>query len=235
MAENPPSPAKSQAETAKSRNRVLLVEDHPVFLHGLIDLIEAAGDFEVCGKAPSATVALSLMRKEKPDAVVVDIALPGTNGVELIKMMKAEIPSLAVLVVSMYDESQYALRALRAGALGYIMKGEATSDVVTGLRRILQGEIHLSPAFSERLIFKSIGQHETPESSPVAKLTPREIDVLELMGRGFGTREIGEQLNLSGKTVETHRGHMREKLHFKDTSELVRFAMEWVTRNEEAV
>jgi len=174
------------------------------------------------------------MRRLKPDVALLDISLPGTNGVELIKLMKAEQPKLPLLVLSMHDESLYALRSLRAGASGYVMKAEALNHVLTALRKVLKGEVYVSEKFSERLIFKAIQSIDGGLGSPVDKLSDRELEVLELLGRGFGTREIANELHLSVKTIETHRAHIKEKLGFKDSGEMVRFSIDWVAQEKEA-
>lgn len=221
---HPSSPAKKT---------VLIVDDHPVFRHGIASLINAEADLVVCGEAANAQLALAGMRSLKPDVALLDISLPGTNGVELIKLMKAEQPKLPLLVLSMHDESLYALRALRAGALGYVMKAEALNHVLTALRKVLKGDIYVSEKFSERLIFKAIQSIDGGLGSPVDKLSDRELEVLELLGRGFGTREIANELHLSVKTIETHRAHIKEKLGFKDAGEMVRFSIEWVAQEKE--
>lgn len=221
---HPSSPAKKT---------VLIVDDHPVFRHGIASLINAEADLVVCGEAANAQLALAAMRSLKPDVALLDISLPGTNGVELIKLMKAEQPKLPLLVLSMHDESLYALRALRAGALGYVMKAEALNHVLTALRKVLKGDIYVSEKFSERLIFKAIQSIDGGLGSPVDKLSDRELEVLELLGRGFGTREIANELHLSVKTIETHRAHIKEKLGFKDAGEMVRFSIEWVAQEKE--
>jgi DNA-binding NarL/FixJ family response regulator len=218
----------TSAKTAK--RRILIVDDHPVFRHGIAALINGESDLVVCGEASSATAALEEMRTLDPDLAMLDISLPGTNGIELIKAMKAERPKLAILMLSMHDESLYALRALRAGALGYVMKGEALTHVITALRKVLKGEIYVSPRFSEKLIFKAIQSLDGGMGSPVDRLSDRELEVLELLGRGFGTREIADELHLSVKTIETHRAHIKEKLGFHDAGEMVRFAIDWVAQ-----
>ena len=226
-----PAPARVRPRLLAT-TQVLVVEDHPIFLHGLKQLIEEEPGFEVIETAVDAKEAMKALREHRPDAAIVDIALPGTSGIELVKMMKAEKPNLMVLVVSMHNESQYVLRALRAGARGYVMKAEAPIQVICALRKILAGDVYISPELSERLIFKTFQDPTLEEESPVKALTRRELEVLDLIGRGFGTREIAEQLNMSTKTVETHRGHIREKLEMADSGELVRFAMDWVVQNE---
>ena len=217
-------------QPAIAQRKILIVDDHPVFRHGIAALISAEKDLTVCGEAESAPAALDVMRRLKPDLAVLDISLQGTNGIELIKLMRSEQPRLPVLILSMHDESLYALRALRAGAKGYLMKAEAMTQVVNALRKVLNGEIYVSPRFSERLIFKAIQSLEGGMGSPVDKLSDRELEVLQLLGKGFGTREIANELHLSVKTIETHRAHIKEKLGFKDAGEMVRFAIDWVAQ-----
>lgn len=222
-----PKPAKVQPP-----RRVLVVDDHPIFRHGITALIESEQDLTVCGEANNAGSALEAMRNHEPDIALLDVSLPGTNGIELIKLMKAERPRLVLLVVSMHDESLYALRALRAGARGYVMKAEALTHVLTAIRKVLEGGIYVSPQFSDRLVFKAIQSLEGGMGSPVDKLSDRELEVLQLLGKGNGTREIADELHLSIKTIETHRAHIKEKLGLKDASEMVRFAIDWVTHEE---
>lgn len=217
---------------ARAQKRILIVDDHPVFRHGIAALITAEKNLAVCGEADSAPAALEAMRRLKPDLAMLDISLQGTNGIELVKLMRAEQPRLPIIILSMHDESLYALRALRAGARGYVMKGEAMSHVLTALRKVLAGDIYVSPRFSERLVFKAIQSLEGGMGSPVDKLSDRELEVLQLLGRGFGTREIANELHLSVKTIETHRAHIKEKLGFKDAGEMVRFSIEWVAQEQ---
>ena len=225
---------RGNSPAASEKRNVLIVDDHPVFRHGIASLINAEADLHVCGEASTSPLALDAMRRLKPDVALLDISLPGTNGVELIKLMKAEQPKLPLLILSMHDESLYALRSLRAGASGYVMKAEALNHVLTALRKVLKGEVYVSEKFSERLIFKAIQSIEGGLGSPVDKLSDRELEVLELLGRGFGTREIANELHLSVKTIETHRAHIKEKLGFKDSGEMVRFSIDWVAQEKEA-
>lgn len=213
----------------------MIVDDHPLYRHGLSRLLIDSGDFSICGEADNAQHALESMRQLRPDGVIVDISLPGTNGIELIKLMLAEQPRLPVLVVSMHDESLYALRALRAGAKGYVMKEETLTQVVDAMHRVMEGGIYISPRFSERLVFKVIQSGDSDFGSPVDTLSDRELEVLELLGRGRSTRQIADSLHLSVKTIETHRAHIKEKLRCKDAEEMVSFAVEWLAAKEGAI
>jgi DNA-binding NarL/FixJ family response regulator len=223
---------REEAAQPPPAKRVLIVDDHPVFRIGLAELISHQPDLTVCGHADSAPLALEQMRTLKPDLAIVDVSLRGTNGIELVKLMKAEVPHLPILVLSVHDESLYALRALKAGALGYLMKAEAVQFVVAGLRQVLEGKIFVSPRFNEQLIFKAVRSLESGSASPIDQLSDRELEVLELLGRGHNTKSVAKLLNLSVKTIETHRAHIKEKLGFKEASEMIRFAIDWVAQRE---
>lgn len=212
--------------------RILIVDDHPVFRCGIAALLSETGEFTVCGEADSAPAALEAMRRLAPDVVLTDVSMPGTNGIELIKLMLAERPGLTIITVSMHDETLYALRALRAGAKGYVMKAEAQSHIVEALRKVLGGGLYITPRYSDRLIFKIINSPDRHSDSPTDVLSDRELEVLQLIGKGTSTRDVAAALHLSVKTIETHRAHIKEKLQFKDASELVRFAVEWTTQHE---
>jgi DNA-binding NarL/FixJ family response regulator len=215
------------------RKRVLLVDDHAVVRKGLSAMIAEEPDLMVCGEAETAPHALEAMRRLEPDVALLDISMPGTNGIELIKAMLAERPKLPILMLSVHDESLYALRALRAGAKGYLMKSEAVPEIFAALRKVLAGETYVSPRLGERLVFQAIqSQNGSLLGSPVDKLSDRELEVLHHLGKGHGTREIAVTLNLSVKTVETHRAHIKEKLGVKDSAEMVRFALDWVALEE---
>ena len=181
----------------------------------------------VCGEADGAPAAISECRSVRPDMVLVDVSMPGLNGIELIKMIRAEMPEMPMLVVSMHDEALYALRALKAGAKGYVMKAEAMTSIATAMRRVAEGKIYVSPTFGEQLIFKAITAIEEGMGSPVDVLSDRELEVLEKLGKGLTTREIADDLHLSPKTVETHRAHIKEKLNLKNSTELVQHAIHW--------
>jgi DNA-binding NarL/FixJ family response regulator len=227
--------AEPSTEASPHLTRILVVDDHPLYRHGLTRLLADSGHFTICGESDNAQNALESMRQLQPDGVIVDISLPGTNGIELIKLMLAEQPRLPILVVSMHDESLYALRAMRAGAKGYVMKEETLTQVVDALQRVMTGGIYVSPRFSEKLVFKLIQSGDSDFGSPVDTLSDRELEVLELLGRGRSTRQIAESLHLSVKTIETHRAHIKEKLRCKDAEEMVAFAVEWMAAKEGAV
>jgi len=231
-------PPKDTEENKGTRNaepakkKILLVDDHPIFRHGLAELLDTQTDLTVCGHADSAPSALEQMRRLQPDLAILDITLRGTNGIELVKLMKAEYPQMPVLVLSMHDEALYGLRALRAGALGYVMKAEGVQHVLEAVRRVLEGKMFVSPKLSEKLIFKAVHGSESDSPSPIDRLSDRELEVLVMLGRGHSTRSIAKQINLSVKTVETHRAHIKEKLGFADANEMVRFAIDWVAQQE---
>jgi len=212
-----------------SPKTVLLVDDHPVFRQGLKFVVGQDPEFIVCGEADSAPTAMTEFRKLQPALVVLDVSMPGINGIELIKMILAEAPKTPILVVSMHDETLYALRSLKAGARGYVMKAEAMTSVAAALRRIASGKTYVSASFGEQLIFKAIQSINEGMGSPVDVLSDRELEVLEKLGKGLSTRAIAEEMHLSPKTIETHRAHIKEKLMFKDGTAMARFAVDWVT------
>ena len=216
---------KPKGDPAK---RIVIIDDHPLFRKGLEQLIASSDGFAVCGEAANAVEGLSTLRKLKPDLAIVDISLPGTNGIELIKNIRAEFPKLPVLVLSMHDESLYALRSIRAGAQGYVMKQEALENVVRALYEIMDGRPYLSPAMSAKLITKFASRSENERSNPTDKLSDRELEILELIGKGHEVRDIATELHLSPKTVETHRAHIKEKLNLANARQVARFAVQWV-------
>ncbi len=211
---------------------LLIVDDHPVVRDGIRQAISQMSDVTICGQAENARAALDAMRRSNPEVVLLDISMPGMNGIELIKRMLAESPRILILVLSVHDESLYALRALRAGAKGYVMKHQPMDDVLDALRKVIAGGIYVSPQFSERLVFRSIQGSDGDLGAPVDALSDRELEVLQHFGHGKSTREVAEMLHLSVKTIETHRSHIKEKLGFKDAESLVNFAVEWVTASE---
>ena len=207
--------------------RIVIVDDHPLFRKGLEQLINSSDNaFRICGEAGDAAEGMSVIRQLKPDLAIVDLSLPGANGIELIKNIRAEFQRLPVLVVSMHDESLYALRALRAGAQGYVMKQEALENVIGAIREVLAGKPYLSQDMSAKLItnFASGGN----QGHPTDKLSDRELEILELIGKGRDVRDIAQALHISAKTVETHRAHIKEKLNLKNARQVTRFAVQWL-------
>jgi DNA-binding NarL/FixJ family response regulator len=215
------APLKSKAK------RIVIVDDHPLFRKGLEQLINSSDDaFHICGEAGDAAEGMTVIRQLKPDLAIVDLSLPGANGIELIKNIRAEFSKLPVLILSMHDESLYALRALRAGAQGYVMKQEALENVVVAIREVLAGRPYLSTEMSAQLITNFASGSK--ESNPTDKLSDRELEILELIGKGRDVREIAKALHISAKTVETHRAHIKEKLNLKNARQVTRFAVQWL-------
>ena len=212
---------------AEKASRIVIVDDHPLFRKGLEQLINSSDDaFRICGEAGDAAEGMTVIRQLKPDLAIVDLSLPGANGIELIKNIRAEFPKLPVLILSMHDESLYALRALRAGAQGYVMKQEALENVVVAIREVLAGKPYLSQDMSAKLITNFASG--TNQANPTDKLSDRELEILELIGKGRDVREIAKALHISSKTVETHRAHIKEKLNLKNARQVTRFAVQWL-------
>jgi len=217
----------SAVQSTTKHYRVMIVDDHPVVRHGLAHLIESAPQLEICAEASGAEEALRIVAQAKPDVMVIDINLGGISGLELIKRIKALDGRVKMLVTSMHDERLYAERALRAGALGYVHKQQATENVVAAIRQVLRGEIYVSPDVADHMLQKVLRGQDTPDSSPLERLSDRELEVFNLIGAGLTTRQIAQQLHLSPKTIETHRDHIKSKLKLSNNNELVRQAVEW--------
>jgi len=213
---------------------VLVVDDHPLFRKGVVQLLSDEPDIEVRAQAGSSKEALDALRRHRVDLAVVDISLEGgSNGIELTKAIRAERPHLPVLILSMHDETLYAERALRAGARGYVMKREALDQFIIAVRAVLQGEIFISPVMSNRMVYDHIHGGDYSRS-PVDRLSDRELEVLQLIGKGHDMRDIAKGLNLSSKTVETHRAHIKEKLNLANAREVTRFAANWLMLQQQA-
>ena len=221
------SAQKNRPEKKKAKLKVVLVDDHPIVRQGLAQMIARELDMEVCGEAETAADALKAIAACKPDVAVVDLSLKGTSGLELLKDLKVRFPKLPVLVLSMYDETMYAERALRAGAKGYMMKEEATEKVLAAIRGILAGQIYLSEAMASRLLHMAVDGRTPGAVSPTERLSDRELEVFQLIGQGYGNTDIAQQLHLSPKTVETYRAHIKEKLGLSGATELLQHAIQW--------
>lgn len=220
--------AKKSLASAKGRQKLLIVDDHPMMREGLAQLINHEPDLTVCGEAGSANEALDLVEKLRPDFALVDISLPDKSGLELIKDLQALYPDLPVLVISMHDESLHAERALRAGARGYIMKQEGGGKMMEAIRQVLAGQIYVSQKMSARILEAFSGHRAKASRSPIECLTDREFEVFQLIGQGIGTRDIARRLKLSVKTIEVHRANIKQKMGLKGATELVRHAVRWV-------
>jgi DNA-binding NarL/FixJ family response regulator len=208
-----------------------MVDDHPFMRAGMAQLIDKQPDMVVAAEAGDPATALKILETGGIDLVLTDMTMPGRSGLEFIKDLNVQYPQLPILVVSMHDELIYAERVLRAGARGYIMKEAGGENLLVALRCVLAGEIYVSAAMSTRILNNLTGRRPRGSSSPIEKLTDREFEVFQLIGQGKSTRDIAQQLGISSKTVDVHRGHLREKLELTDTTALVRHAVRWVEAN----
>ena len=218
-------PAK---QAQPNKKRILLVDDHPVLRKGLVRLIDSKDEFVVCGEASTAADAMALIRELEPHLAIVDIGLPGTSGIELTKTIRAEFQKLPVLILSMHEEAFYATRALRAGAMGYIVKQDAIDNIAEALREALNGRCYLSPVIAAQLQHNGPDKQIHPTDDPVSLLTDREFEIFELIGKGHEIREISHALGVSPKTVETHRTNIKEKLKLKNARQVTHLAVQWL-------
>lgn len=219
-------PHRTAARPVGAKHRVFVVDDHPIIRQGLALLIDQEPDLEVCGEAEEAESALAAIAAARPDVLLLDISLPGPDGIDLLKAIRATDTELPVLVLSMHDESIYAERALRAGANGYIMKQEATENVLVALRRILRREVYVSDRIASSML-RQITAGGKAAQTPIERLSDRELEVFRLIGEGHGTRQIADELHLSVKTVESYQAHIKEKLALQSSRDLVQRAIEW--------
>ncbi|HEY4257280.1 MAG TPA: response regulator transcription factor [Candidatus Udaeobacter sp.] len=210
---------------AQKKSRILIIDDHVMVREGVAEIIKHEPDLDVCGTATSAHEGIEAVRKLKPDLILVDITLPGKNGIEFIKDVRAMNPDLRILVMSMHDESLYADRVLRAGGRGYIRKQEGGEKLIEALRRVVRGEIAVSEKMTGKLLEKFSGRKTI--DSPLEGLSDRELEVFQLIGKGKTMKEIGDELHISPKTVEVHRSHIREKLKITSAAELIAYAARW--------
>jgi DNA-binding NarL/FixJ family response regulator len=205
--------------------RVFLVDDHAILRAGVARLIEGETDLTIAGEAASAAEALSAIGRLNPDLVVVDLSLVGSHGIDLLKDIVIQFPRLPVLILSMHEEKVYAQRCLQAGAKGYLMKNRAPAELIQAIRRIVGGGIYLSEAMTEQVLHQMSKSPRTPYGSPLEQLTNREMQVLEMLGQGCGSREIASALHISVKTVETYRENIKTKLSLKNAAGLVHYAV----------
>jgi DNA-binding NarL/FixJ family response regulator len=226
---------KPRSEAADNKLRVAIIEDHTLMREGLAQLINSQSDMTVAVEAGDAASGLTGILETKPDLALIDITLPGRNGLELVKDIVAQLPQLPILVISMHDETLYAERALKAGAKGYLMKDAERTTILEALRRILAGGFYVSDKMAGEIFASFAGKHTTKTTETggaVSRLSDREFEVFEHLGGGLSTNEIAERLGISPKTVEVHRARIREKLDLANGAALVRYSVRWVeTRN----
>lgn len=213
------------------KTRIYIVDDHALIRRGLTTLIQAEADMEVCGEAEDAATGLREIIKLQPDLVIADISLRGNSGLELIKNVKAFNPKIEVMVLSMHHESIYALRVLKAGARAYVMKQDVVQKVIEAIRRIRGGHLYVSDDVASQMLNRLVSGDTSDNASPVAMLSDRELEIVNLIGTGLLTREIAGRLHVSVKTIETHRAHIKEKLHLRNGTQLVQFCVRWVEEN----
>ena len=223
-----PNPAPVEDPGPAAPKKVFIVEDHPVFREGLVQIINSEGDLTVCGQAEDAEEALKAIPGLKPDLVLVDISLPGKSGLELIKDLRARNGGVKLLVLSMHDEALYADRVLRAGGDGYIMKQEDPEEVVHAIRDVLGGHIYVSEEVMAGVLKAAPNRVAQTRSRPLGQLSDLEIEVLELLGEGKTNPEIASQLHLTTRAVNAYCTQIKRRLSLKSTNALVRFAVCWV-------
>jgi len=221
-------PGKPKDEKTDRPRRVMIVDDHPIVRHGLCQLIRQEPDLEVCAEEGSAPDALALLAEARPDIILLDISIEGANGIEMMKAICEQGVDTPVLMLSMHDENLYAERSLRAGAKGYVTKQENPDVLLRAIRRVLQGKLYVSEAIASRMLLEMVqGADRGEKKMGIDRLSDRELEVFELVGRGLSTRTIAEKMGLSVKTVETHRAHIKRKLQIASSVELTQQAVRW--------
>ena len=223
--------ARDNMEAPSAPIKILIVDDHPVVREGLAMQIATQPDLQVCGEAEDVPGALALLASARPDLAIVDILLKRGNGIDLIGRIKERLPSVRILVWSMYAENLYAERALRAGAHGYLHKGRATSQLLAAIRAVLAGKVYVSEELASSLLHRVVGG-KAVERSPIDQLSNRELEAFEAMGQGQTTEKIAALMNVSPKTVETYRARIKEKLGLSNVTELVQRAAQWVLESK---
>ncbi len=213
--------------SGREKRRVVLVDDHPLVRRGLADVIARETDLEVCGEASDVIEGMQVVERTNPDLVVVDLSLKGGHGIDLIEQLRAQRDRVKILVSSMHDETLFAERVLRAGAMGYVTKQESPDTLLAAIRQVLRNEVYLSPRMTSRLLHQAASVGPGP-ADPLQRLSNREIEVFEMIGQGLTTQQIARRLKLSPKTIETHREKIKQKLSVKNSAELGRKAVQWV-------
>jgi DNA-binding NarL/FixJ family response regulator len=216
----------------QARSRIFIVDDHPITRYGLAQLINREPDLQVCGEGGSAHQALAAIKSAQPDLVLVDIAMPGKSGLDLIKNLQTFYPGAVVLVMSMHDEGLYAERVLRAGGRGYIMKSEGGEKLLEAVRHVLSGKVYVSKRISELILENLTRPRPAASDDRPGTLSDREFEIFQLIGEGLSSREIAQRLSLSIKTIGTHRIHIKEKLKLRTGSELIKQATRWAATQQ---
>jgi len=211
--------------------RILLADDHRLFRDGLRTLLESADDLEVIAEAEDGLSALGLALEQRPDIAVLDISMSGLNGLEVARRLSREAPEVRTIMLSMHGDRRYVVEALRAGACGYLLKDGGFDDLVTAVRAVQAGQVHLCPSVSDQVIREYVNLADAESGSAFDVLSAREREVLQLLAEGLSTKEIADRLNLSAKTVETHRKGVMDKLEIRSIAELTKYAIrEGLTR-----
>ena len=218
------------AHVLTPKARILVVDDHPLFREGLVQFINRQSDLVCCGEADSAASALQGVQAHKPDLMLLDLRLRHDSGLGLIKILRAKFPGVRILVISQQDETLHAERSLRAGAHGYVMKEEATEQVLTAIRMVLAGELYVSRRLSLAVLQRFLQRRPEIGEPGVGQLTDRELQIFQMLGTGLSTRQISSHLSLSPKTVESHRENIKHKLGLPGSLELVGYATEWARK-----
>ncbi len=218
-------------ESPSRTTRLLIVDDHPLVRSGISAIIGIEPDLEVCGEAEDQTTAMELVAKENPDLVLVDLSLKNSNGLNLLKEISQNYPNILTLAVSMHDEYTYAIRCLKAGAKGYIMKQEGTEKILEAIRCVLTGKTYLSDIMTQATV-EQLGAGRAPTgSNPVDVLSNRELELFQLTGQGKEISEIARIMNISPRTVEVHRSHIKKKLGLRTSTDIFQMAYDWLRQN----
>jgi DNA-binding NarL/FixJ family response regulator len=219
---------KSTMGSPQQKARIMVVDDHPFFREGVREYLNRQEDMQVCAEADSVSSALGCVERLAPDLVLLDLRLGADDVLELVKSLRARFPAVRILILSQHEEALYGERALRAGVHGYIMKQEATEEVVTAIRRVLKGELYVSRKMAVSMLSKLLQAPAASAPHSLDGLSDREFQVYQMLGAGLGTRQIAARLNLSVKTIETYRENIKHKFGLSNSVELVRHAIHWV-------
>jgi DNA-binding NarL/FixJ family response regulator len=217
----------SPSKTVARKSRVFVVDDHPLVREGLTNLINGQDDLTVCGEAKDSAQAINGIGKARPNVALIDISLENESGLELLKQLKTQFPQVALIILSMHDEALYAERALRAGAQGYVMKHETSKSVLASIRRVLEGGVYVSERIVKRMALKLTSSRKPIITSPVERLSDRELEIFRLLGQGRTTSQIAADLNLSLKTVQAYCARAKEKFGVASLTELLHAAIRW--------